>query len=112
MNEKNFPKPPEHLSVKSQELYNFYIRKSVRAPGQIAFFVRGLEAMDIADECTRIIRLEGLTVKSERSKMTRQHPLLNTRKEAIGEMIKIFKILKLESNFYRTPGGIGYQDFV
>ncbi len=109
---KTFPEPPEHLSSKAQELYNFYAGKSVRAPGQIALLVRGLESMDTADECYRIIHEEGLSVTSERSKITRQHPLLNTQREAIGQMMKIFKLLRLDVNFYKIPNGIGYTDFV
>jgi len=113
MSEKNtFPEPPEHLSGKAKEIYNFYTGKSVRAPGQIALLVRGLELMDTADECARIVQEEGLTVTSKRSKLTRQHPLLNTQREATGQMMKIFKLLNMGANSYRIPDGIGYTDFV
>jgi len=90
-----WPEPPEHLTEKAKALYRFYIGKTIRSPGQIALFIRGVESMDVADECGRIIRAEGLSQTSERSGMTRQHPLLNTQKEATAQMLKIWSALHL-----------------
>lgn len=100
-----WPEPPEHLTEKAKALYRFYIGKTIRAPGQIALFIRGLEAMDQADECGRIIRAEGLSQTSERSGMMRQNPLLNTQKEATAQMLKIWFALRLSSNASHTTWG-------
>lgn len=90
-----FPDPPEHLSEKAIELYRFYVGLTIRAPAQIALFIKGLEALDQADEAARIIREEGLSTTSERSGLKRQHPLLNTQKEAMAQVTKIWKVLRL-----------------
>ncbi len=108
--EVKWPEPPEHLTEKAKALYRFYIGKTVRAPGQIALFIRGLEAMDQADECGRIIRAEGLSQTSERSKMTRQNPLLNTEREATAQMLKIWKDLGLHINRQLSKNGFGYEN--
>ena len=105
LTEPKWPEPPDHLSEKAKTLYRFYIGKTIRAPGQIAVLVRGLEALDQADECGRIIRAEGLSLKSERSGMLRQNPLLNTQKEATSQMLKIWAALDLNGNRIRGTGG-------
>jgi phage terminase small subunit len=94
-NNEKWPDPPDFLSEKARKLYFFYIGRTIKTPGQIALFVRGLESMDVADECGRVIREEGLSVKSERSKMVRQNPLLNTQRQATSEMLKIWRMLDL-----------------
>ena len=96
--EPEWPEPPEHLSEKAKKLFRFYVGKTVRAPGQIALLIRGLEAMDEADECGRIIRAEGLAQTSERSGLMRQNPLLNSQREATAQMIKVWHALRLCSN--------------
>lgn len=108
--EVKFPEPPEHLTEKAKALYYFYIGKTVRSPGQIALLIQGLEAMDQADECGRIIRAEGLSQTSERSKMTRQNPLLNTQREAIAQMLKVWKLLRLNFNTMPSKIGIGFEN--
>jgi len=108
--EPTFPDPPEHLSEKASELYRFYIGLTIRAPGQIALFVKGLEALDQADEAARIIREEGLSQISERSGLKRQHPLLNTQKEAMACFMKVWKVLALNRN-QRNNGGF-YENIV
>jgi len=94
-NNQEWPAPPDYLSAKAKELYFFYIGRTIKTPGQIALFVRGLESMDRADECGRSIREQGLSVKSERSKIVRQNPLLNTQRQATSEMLKIWRMLDL-----------------
>ena len=108
--EPTFPDPPEHLSEKAIELYRFYVGLTIRAPGQIALFIKGLEALDMSDEAARVIREEGLSQTSERSGLKRQHPLLNTQKEAMTSFLKIWKVLGLNRNQYQD--GFAYVDFV
>ena len=100
---------PDHLSERSQRLYRFYIGKAATTPGQIAILVTALEALDEADQCSEIIAKEGLATTSARSGVTRQHPLIRTRQEAKGAMLKAFKLLRLERDSYRTPGMLGYE---
>jgi len=107
-NLETWPEPPEHLTEKAKDLFRFYCGKTVRAPGQIALLIRGLEAMDTADECGRVIREEGLSVRSERSGLVRQHPLLNTQREATAQMLKVWKELHLNINRQEAPNGWGY----
>jgi|GEM_PF-3496447 len=95
---EGLPKPPEYLSEKAKDLFVYYVRHRIKTPGQIALFIRGLEAMDQADECGKLIRQDGLYQVSERSKMTRQNPLLNTQKEATAQMLKVWKALYLNIN--------------
>jgi len=99
-----FPDPPDHLSEKSKELFRFYVGLIIRAPAQITMFIKGLEALDQSDEATAIIRKEGLSQTSERSGLARQHPLLNTQKEAMSCFLKIWKSLNLNSNAYYPDG--------
>lgn len=93
INEK--PAPPDHLSEKAKKIFCDFVQQNKRAPGQVALLIRGLEAMDTADECERIIRADGLAVKSERSGLARQHPLFNTQKENTAIMLKVWKELHL-----------------
>ena len=105
-----FPDPPGHLSEKAKEIYRFYTGLTVRAPAQIIVFVKGLEALDQADEAGRIIRQEGLSQISKRSGMSRQHPLLNTQKEAMACFLKIWKALGLNRNYHQN--GFSSENFV
>lgn len=107
-----WPDAPEYLSEKAKKLFVFYVGKTVRTPGQIALLIRGLESMDQADECARIIREEGLSQKSERSKMTRQHPLLNTQRQATAEILKVWRVLGLNINRQPAKDGWGYENIV
>lgn len=109
-NNQEWPPPPDHLSEKAKALYYVYIGKTIRAPGQIALFIRGLESMDQADECGRIVRAEGLTQTSERSRMTRKHALLNTQKEASAFMLKVWEKLGLHVNRKLREDGFGYEN--
>ena len=93
------PAPPDHLSKKAKKIFRFYVAEEKRAPGQIALLIRGLEALDTADECGRIIRADGLTSTSERSGLARQHPLFNTQKENTNIMLKVWKQLQLDRHF-------------
>ena len=63
--------------------------------------MKGLESLDQADEAARIIRKEGLSQVSERSRLKRQHPLLNTQKEAMACFLKVWKVLELDQNKYQ-----------
>jgi len=110
VNQETWPEPPEHLSEKAKTLFGFYVGKTVRAPGQITLFIKGLESMDQADECGRIIREEGLSVKSERSGLQRQHPLLNTQRETTAQMLKVWKELRLNINRQHFAGIMGFED--
>lgn len=105
-----FPEPPEHLSQKSRNLYNFYVGLTIKAPGQIALFVKGLESLDTADQAAELIREEGLSQKSERSGLRRQHPLLNTQKKLMATFLRIWKVLGLNENQYLD--GVSYRSFV
>jgi len=102
--EPTFPDPPGHLSEKAIELYRFYVGLNVRAPGQIALLIKGLESLDQADEAAKIVRDEGLSQVSERSGLKRQHPLLNTQKEATAFFLKVWKTLGLNRNTRNIDG--------
>ena len=105
-----WPEAPAHLSEKAKELFNFYVGRTIKAPGQIALFVRGLESMDTADQCATLIRDQGLFQVSARSGMPRQNPLLNTQNEATAQMLKVWKELHLNVNQCRTADGFGYEN--
>ena len=66
--------------------------------------------MDRADEAGKLIREQGLFQTSERSGMSRQNPLLNSQKEAATQMLKIWKVLRLQINQRTTENG--YEDLV
>ncbi len=108
--EVKWPEPPEHLTEKAKALYRFYIGKTIRSPGQIALFIRGLEVMDQADEAGELIREQGLSQTSKRSGLERQNPLMNVEKEATATMLKIWKILRLNSNTKQV--GFGFENIV
>ena len=107
-----FPDPPDYLSEKTKDLYRFYVGLTVRAPGQIAMFVKGLEAMDTADLAAELIREEGLTTTSKRSGMSRQHPAFAIKKESLAVAIKVWKTLRLDVNHRPNPDGFGSIDIV
>lgn len=110
MTKSEWPAAPEYLSEKAKQLFIFYVGLTVRAPGQVALFLRGLEAMDQADEAGVLIRKQGLSQTSKRSGLERQNPLLNCQKESTATMLKVWKSLGLDSNW--RPGGMGYENIV
>jgi len=112
MSEKEtlWPEPPGHLSRKAKELFVFYVGRTIKAPGQIALLIRGLESMDTADQCGALIREQGLFQTSARSGMARQNPLLNTQNEATAQMLKVWRELHLNINQCRAADGLGYEN--
>ena len=110
MAKTKFPDPPEHLSERGKELFSFYVGLNIRAPAQIAMFVKGLESLDTADEAGKLVREEGLTIKSERSGMSRQHPGIAIQKESLATMMKVWKSLDLNSN--QIEDGLYYKPIV
>ena len=90
-------KTPEHLSPKAKEIYIYFTSRS-RTPGQIALLLQGLEMMDTATECGKIIAKDGVSSVSERSGLVHQHTLLKTKQSATASMLKIFVTLGLDQN--------------
>lgn len=103
MAEMKFPEPPEHLSEKARALYRQYVGADITTVARIALFVRGLEALDLADECAKIIRRDGVAQVSERSDMSRQHPLLNSLKTATETVLKVWAALGINSERKNLP---------
>ena len=110
MAKTNFPDAPEHLSQKAKDLFNFYVGLTVKAPAQIEMFLKGLQALDMADEAAELLRIEGLVQTSERSGLSRQHPAIAIQKESLGVFMKVWKTLGLNLNSYQN--GYSYEDFV
>ena len=98
-----FPEPPEHLSEKAKALYREHIGADIQTAARVALFLRGLEALDLADQCVRAIRQDGISQRSERSGIARQHPLLNTLKTATETVLKIWGALGLNSERGKIP---------
>lgn len=98
-----FPEPPEHLSKKANALYREYIGTDIKTAARIALFVRGLESLDLADQCVRAIRQDGISQRSERSGMSRQHPLLNTLKTATETVLRVWTALGINSERKNLP---------
>ena len=99
----NFPEPPEHLSEKARALYRQYVGADIATSARIALFLRGLEALDLADECSEIIRRDGVVRVSERSGLSRQHPLLHSLKIATETVLKVWNALGLNSERGKIP---------
>jgi len=100
-----YPEPPVHLSEKAKALFREYVGTEVKTAARIALFSRGLEALDMADECVETIRREGISQRSERSGIPRQHPLLNSMKAATDMMLKVWNALGLNSEKLTPPWG-------
>ena len=100
---KSFSEPPEHLSEKAKSLFREYVGTEVKTAARVALFIRGLEALDLADECSEIIRRDGVAQVSERSGLSRQHPLLHSLKTATETMLKVWGTLRLNSERGKIP---------
>ena len=100
-----FPEPPEHLSEKAKALYREHVGADITTAARGALFLRALESLDLADECAKIIRRDGVAQVSERSGMSRQHPLLNSLKTATETVLKIWGALGLNSERGKIPWG-------
>ncbi|MGP8152973.1 MAG: P27 family phage terminase small subunit [Smithella sp.] len=107
---ERWPECPDYLSEKAKALFFFYVGRTVKAPGQIALFIVGLEALDTFTECGVLIRQQGLSQSSQRSKMIRQHPLLNTQREAVTQVLKVWKELGLNLNIQRSSNVFGFEE--
>lgn len=97
------------LSEKGQQMFEYYSSTSIKTPGQRALLMQALQAYDAATQAAEIIHKEGLSVTSERSGLTRAHPLLKVQREATAEMLKIFKLLGLERLDFH-PGGMAISE--
>jgi len=102
---ETYPAVPEHLSEKSKRLYAEYIGTEIKTAARVALIVRGLESLDMADQCVRAIRQDGISQRSERSGIARQHPSLNTLKAATDTMLKVWTSLGLNLEKLTPPWG-------
>ena len=86
------------LSAKSKALFDFYDDILAKTPAQKELLTKALQSLDISDQAQEILEAEGLTITSAASGVARAHPCLSTRKEALAEVVKVFKILGLDKN--------------
>ena len=100
-----YPTAPEHLSEKAKALFREYVGTEIKTAARIALFLRGLESLDMADQCVREIRQDGISQRSQRSGMSRQHPLLNSLKTATETVLKVWNALGLNSERGKIPWG-------
>ena len=110
--EYEWPEPPNLLSEKAKRLYNFYVGRTVRTPGQIVLFTRGLESLDVVDKCEKLLQEQGLSLTSKRSGLLRQNPLFNVQREANAIFVKVWKQLRIDINLQPTQDGFGYEEII
>jgi len=86
------------LSPRSLRLRSTLLEAHVYLPHELELLDRALEQNDLADECTAIIRREGLQVEGK------AHPLLGARRDALLMAARYWRQLKFDPPQPRRAG--------
>ena len=100
MHEKNPPisvETPEHLSVKSQELWAIITAEKVTSPTRQALLLAALEARDRAEAARLAIAQQGMVNVTETTGAIHLNPLLKCERESKALFAKIWGQLGLDS---------------
>jgi len=84
------------LTKSSMHIWTEYADKIVKSPAKKALLRQALEARDRAIEAGKILKAEGIIVKTGRSQMPHAHPCVKTEKESWSTVLKVFQALGLQ----------------
>jgi phage terminase small subunit len=90
------PAPPQHLSVRSQEIWRTVVRHPMSA-GRALMIETALQEFDRANEIREVISREGAMAKAKgKSKMAHVHPLTGVEQRARATFLKLWLHLHLD----------------
>src|SRR3954447_758229 len=93
--QRPIPKPPGHLSQRSQALWNELVRYRCNSVERRILLECALSDLDRADALREQIVHEGVTVTSARSKLPRLHPALRVENELRRRFLAAWRTLDL-----------------
>jgi phage terminase small subunit len=89
---------PEHLSPRSQQLWNHLQPAHAKSLERQTLLRAGLECLDRMDEAARLIKTQGLTSETKSTGAVHLNPLVRIEKDARQQFIAIWCLLRLTFN--------------
>ncbi len=86
---------PIGLSPKSEAIWRQIVPKRGRSIGRLILIEQGLKSLDRANEAAEVLKLEGLTSKTETTGAIHIHPLVKVERESRALFAKIWDQLGL-----------------
>lgn len=103
------PKPPAHLSERSQRLWQAIVPRRVLSPEKLTLLQTGLEALDRLDQVREALGTEELVKITERTGAAHANPLLRAEKDARTQFLATWKALELEHHGYFDNAGTEHE---
>jgi phage terminase small subunit len=89
------PPPPEDLSGAAAELWRETLGRFPFLATELALVTSGLRSLDRAEYAREVLKVEGLTLTTESTGVTRAHPLIRVEAEARREFRLTWRTLGL-----------------
>ena len=102
------PPPPAGLSARGRRRWRDLWAEYGFSPAAADLLGQALGALDLADDCARRIRVEGLVLEGRYAGVPRAHPLLAVRRDAARTAERIYRALGLsraDEGRASEPGG-------
>ena len=90
------PTVPAGLSDRSKGLWIEITRTRAKSPGRLALLQVALEALDRADEASRLLAEQGLLVKTKTTGAVHLNPLAKLERESRQLFVRCWAALRLE----------------
>ena len=91
------PEPPAHLSERARGLWcEVLSTRGGTSAGRLALLQAGLEALDRADECRRVLAADGLIATTGKTGAVHIHPAAKLETEARRQFASIWRQLNLQ----------------
>ena len=103
------PKPPAHLSERSQRLWREIVPRRVYSAERQTLLQTGLEALDRLDQVREALGSDELVKVTERTGAVHANPLLRAEKDARAQFLAIWTALELEHHGYFDNAGTEHE---
>ena len=103
------PKPPGHLSHRSQRLWRDVVPRRVLSPEKLTLLQTGLEALDRLNQVREALGKGELVKVTERTGAVHANPLLRAEKDARIQFLATWTALSLEHHGYFDNAGTEHE---
>ena len=103
------PKPPDHLSERSQRLWWEIVPRRVLSPEKLTLLQTALEALDRLDQVSKALAMDDLIKVTERTGALHANPLLRAEKDARSQFLATWTALGLERHGYFDNVGTEHE---
>ena len=103
------PKPPGHLSERSQRLWREIVPRRVLSPEKLTLLQTALEALDRLDQVREALGKDDLVKVTERTGALHANPLLRAEKDARSQFLGTWTALELQHHGYFDNAGTEHE---